>query len=559
MKSRFAWIYVVFGTGMLACSFDRSPLFPPELGESTQPARAWTFWDSDPKLTADSDGDRAGVGTGRQEGSSEGKDAAVDASMAGADRSKDGTGGEDRADRTDGRAGADDLDGGPGEEMVTEPPPKPIQCGGQFCPLAEQPAKACCTSSGDMERYAARVADACGVDLVALEDGALGNGCWQRDQLGIIDPRCPERGGEPGCCADDGLCGTSNTAKHLGCYHPPGAELRSCRQDMDPPIAMCDPRGKYALRVTVDAAWEGRDSGLMALTDDGRGPIEIYLLINVGDVDAETHQVATSGRLCGVRLPQFYSSTLCETYQPVFPDSLWESDKLPVPALGGSFECAEDGCVMSILPTTYVFGIRLENPEASWPTAQQTPYLRCPEQPNNNCFVDDDGDGEPGVTVHVEPGGTIDPDGSCRLYAYNSPPLNASIGAIFGSVRRADRLHVGIRARVGGSVRFGAGCETAAGSALVQYVNSRAKGCYVLPGTAEINSRPAGPQEPCTRTEAQFIDDSMPEYRVLGAGETPGTSRSNRDDSASPGPTVSVVRFPADSTPGCADVRQAAF
>jgi hypothetical protein len=311
----------------------------------------------------------------------------------------------------------------------------------------------------------------------------------------------------------------------------------------------------------VDAAWNGRPGGLAALTDDGRGKLQIHLLVRVDDVDAASGELKPSVRVCGVSLPPFYSSTLCESYQAIFPESIWESAFLPAPNVSGKYECAADGCVLSLWPSTYLFGMRMENPEAAWPTPQQTPYLTCPGLPDENCFTDDDDDGESGISLRLQTEGIAENAGACGMYPYRAAPLNASIGAIFGSVRRADRLHVGMRARVGSSVRFGSDCVSAAGSAVVEYVNSRASGCYVQPGTFDLGTitSPAGQDDRCREAEANFIDLSMPVYQVLGAGETPSESRMRRDNTPSEGPTVSVVRFPSEVVPGCAEARQAVF
>jgi hypothetical protein len=51
----------------------------------------------------------------------------------------------------------------------------------------------------------------------------------------------------------------------------------------------------------------------------------------------------------------------------------------------------------------------------------------------------------------------------------------------------------------------------------------------------------------------------MPVYQVLGAGESPSESRMPRDNSASEGPTVKVIRFPAEVIPSCYDARLAPF
>ena len=546
MKLRIILICVLSGMGALACSFDRTPvgndeelgdakrLWASDLGRDTVGSRSSSADKSDAKTP-----DKAQTGTKSREDDKE------DAPKA---RERD-------AGREDTVVDPDDEDAG------QEPEQKPTQCGEQSCPLADDRVAACCTAQSDVERHAARATGACGIDLSQVDEAQYGQGCWQRDQLGIIDPRCPARGSEPGCCADDGLCGTSDPARHLGCYHAKDAELRPCRQDTEPVGTVCDPRGYYALRINVDAAWNGRPGGLAALTDDGRGKIQITLLVRVDDVDAATGELTPKVNVCGVNLPPFYSSTLCESYQAVFPETIWESHLLPAPNVSGKFECAADGCVMSLWPSTYLFGMRMENAEAAWPTAQQTPYLTCPQLPEENCFADDDADGEPGISIRVQTEGSAETVGACRMYPLRAAPLNDSIGAIFGGVRRADRLQVGIRARVGGSVRFGADCESAAGSAVVEYVNSRASGCYVQPGTFDLGSitGPAGPDDRCREQEASFIDLSMPVYQVLGAGEAPSEARMPRDNTPSEGPTVQVVRFPADVIPSCFDARLAPF
>jgi hypothetical protein len=71
---------------------------------------------------------------------------------------------------------------------------------------------------------------------------------------------------------------------------------------------------------------------------------------------------------------------------------------------------------------------------------------------------------------------------------------------------------------------------------------------------------PAGPNDRCTPSEAQFIDESMPDYHVLAAGEQPSTTSSRTDTKPSPGPVISVVRFADNSHPiSCEQVRTASY
>lgn len=332
------------------------------------------------------------------------------------------------------------------------------------------------------------------------------------------------------------------------------------------PAESCDPVGSYGLRISVDAAWNGRAEGLAALTDNGRGVIQIYLLANVTRADPRTETVTVTGRVCGTILPPFYSSALCETYRPKFPDATWESSKLPKLALDGRYSCGAQGCVMSLNPITYLFGLHLDNPEARWPSADETSGLRCPGLPNDECFTDDDDDGVPGVRVDVRGQGDtgIVISGQCN-YGYNvqAVPLSASVGAIFGGARRSDRLSLGIRTRVGSSFRLAPDCQTGSGAASAYYVSSRARSCQVEPGSFDFMqpyAQPAGTNDTCSAAEAHFIDQSLPDYRVLSAGDTPESSVSLSDLSPSPGPLVRAVRFaPSADAVSCERVRAAAY
>jgi hypothetical protein len=406
----------------------------------------------------------------------------------------------------------------------------------------------------------------CGLDLRAVDESAYGEHCWQRDQLGIVDDRCPAASvvqGKPteaGCCAEDGQCGTVNVDQALGCRHAQGSAIRAC--DEQPATATCDPTGSFGFRITIDASWGGRTSGLAALTDDGRGPIQVYLLAKVDGVDATTNALNASGRVCGVTFPAFYSSSLCESYQPIFPNTIWESSKVPLPDMQGRYECSAQGCVLSIAPATYLLGFEMQNPETPWPSADDTTSWTCASGKGAQCFPDHDDDGEPGVQVNLLTSGTATGGRSCGgRYPYRAAPLSASLAVIVGGVRRTDRLQLGTRIKLGSSVRIADDCSTGKGSAVAEYVNSRAIGCLVEQGSYDlVQTLPAGSHEACTDREANFLDENLPEYLLLNAGQTPASSLQLDDKSASDGPSVSVVRFGATNMDvSCADVRAAKF
>jgi hypothetical protein len=487
----------------------------------------------------------------------------------------------------DGGAGMDAaLGGGPTDGGTPKPPGHPMQpdddsdagheppalrCHDVFCPVANDPVRACCTSQADVDQRSARNAARCGVALGALDAKTYGDGCWERDQLGIVDDRCPARadsnadpdadGGEPyepGCCADDGLCGTVSADQRLGCYHARGSATTPCGSA---PTTTCAPNGSYGFRFNIDAVWQGRAEGLAALTDDGRGQLQLFILLNVGDPDPATGSVAVNGRICGFTPPPFYSTTLCEAYQPIFPDRIWDARNVPTIDQDAQYECGPDGCVLSLSSYTYLLGFDMDNRDAAWPDAGST--LRCAAGSGAACFPDDDGDGLPGIQIELQTSGTAPAPstGGCSSggYDYRAAPLSASAAAIFNGVRRTDRQLIGTRLRVGGSVRLDNDCTTASGSALAEYANSRAVGCFVEPGSRDLLGTAAGQNERCTQAQTLFLDQSLPEYTVLSAGQRPpATTRVDR--SASPGPTVSVVRFGATSMPiSCDDVRNAEY
>ncbi|HKU41522.1 MAG TPA: hypothetical protein VJR89_25370 [Polyangiales bacterium] len=543
MKSNLIVAWVVACALCAGCEFDRRPL---SSGSSAQrvPDAGATAADA-----TTGEAHEAGVPT-FDASTGQPQDAAVaDASLTvDAARPRDPTHDEDDAGRA--------------EQPEKPPVTGGLTCGGTDCPFGVDPEKPCCTTAEDVSQRTARTADRCGLDLSALP-GGYGKRCWQRDQLGILDERCPNLpaaggGGEPGCCSDTGQCGTFNGDHKLGCRYASGAAPRACAEQ--PVENTCDPVGNFGARISVDAAWGGRSGGLWELTDDGRGKIEVYLLFQVQGVNSMTRRLEGKARVCGVTLPPFMSTILCEAYQPIFPTRIWESNKLrPLPLLG-SYECAANGCVLSLDAQTYLLGFDMNNAEAPWPDPGTNNQLRCPAGNGLRCYPDHDGDDEPGVRVELPSGGYVMGGTGCRSrYERRSPPLSSSVAAIFDGVRRTDRLELGIRTKLGGTARLADDCNTARGSGLAEYVNSRAAGCWVEPGTQNIGGSPAGPNDPCQRNETTFLDENLPVYMLLAAGETPDSDLELSDTRPSRGPEVSVVRLKPGAAVRCEDVRNAKY
>lgn len=442
----------------------------------------------------------------------------------------------------------------PEEDSGMPPVQVGLRCGGTFCPSAELPIEQCCTSDADVEKGAARMPDRCGLSYAATGSDFFGEQCWQRDQLGIPDDSCPGvqvdlRSTEPGCCSDQGVCGAFETAQGLGCHYDPYAdEPKSCGIAPDPDAGtgeVCDLTGIYALRFSADMAWGGRSGGLWDLTDDGRGRLSVDLLLEIESVDSATLELRATTHTCNATLPPFYSSTLCESYAPVFPVAMWDSSNMPTFELTGRAQCLEPGCVTSIDALTVLLGVELENPEAVWPTAQQTPTLECPSGEGPECFPDHDDDDKPGLSIELLTEGTVPSStNTCRSgYKRRGAPLSNSIAAIFGGVRRTDRMQIGVRVKFGTAFTLDDACASAMGSGITEFVNSRSPGCLVQPGTANYGGQPAGPNVACNATERQFVDTNLPIYTMLDVGEKPSDTLDLTDTSPSLGTQVSVVRI----------------
>lgn len=462
-----------------------------------------------------------------------------------------------------------DASGGePTADAGGTPVPMPsfgLHCGTETCPLAPLHTSQCCTDADDVTAQTARTTGRCGIDVTA-SGGATG--CNELEQPGVADPMCPADTPpaapmeEQGCCADEGWCGTLDVARGTGCHHADGTEQR-CDQGVDPGI-MCEGTGYFAIRAAIDVAWGGNGTGgLVDITDDGRGDIEIRLLASVKKLTGSKDFV-TDVRACSVVLPPFRSSVLCEAYQPIFPDTIWDAAKAPRFQTQGHYQCLSPGCIVTFDAVTSLVGIALKDAGALWPKAGETAMITCPAGTGVTCFSDHDSDGHPGISIQLATDGMLPAKPGATMcaagYTRRAAPLNANPLAILGGVRRTDRIWLGTRIRLGGSGRVSADCNSGDGGGIAEFVESRAAGCYVQQGTADPFGFPAGPNQECNATEAAFLDQNLPVYTLLRAGESPDAMLKLDDTAPSPGPRFGLRRLgkPSDVVT-CADVRAATF
>ena len=451
----------------------------------------------------------------------------------------------------------------PLESSPVMPPPDPpdtfgLVCDGVTCPGVPADSEQCCTSMADVDGRNARAPDRCGV----LRPAA--GGCLELEQPGVPDDGCPTlmppgaSAPEPGCCTVDGACGTLDTVEGIGCHVDGALHEQPCGdEDIDMGIS-CEPTGVFAMLAEVDVAWGGQSGGLYEITEDGRGKVRVWLRLAIDDSDADGN---FQGELlpCGAVMPAFYSSILCESYLPVFPDAIWDGGQVPTVPLTGAYQCESPGCILTIDSVTGLVGIALDDTDGPWPAPDAPLDVQCNAGEGLDCYEDHDDDGHPGVTVLLPSQGSAPGSGSCDDgFDYRGAPLNANPLAILDGVRRTDRLHLGVRLRIGGAGRLADDCLGVSGTGTADFVQSRAASCMVEPGTRNPFGQRAGEDTPCRSSEADFLNENLPIYDILALGQDPRASLDLEDTSPGEGTTFEAVRL-ADqgANVSCAEVRAA--
>lgn len=553
-------------SALLACSLESQPVVAPQgirSGEVTSEDASLASRDAAERADAAGGsgaapaGDTLATDAASMTAPDAGAGSSDDASALDASAEHDGAA-SDMAPDAAPTPGADDA-GNAGDASPQIEPTEDfgLSCGNALCPSVTLPALQCCTDATDVDARRARFADRCGLARTGQP------GCLELEQPGVLDDSCPSltpdgaAGQQPGCCTETGRCGTYDISDNLGCHENPEVD-EPCGDVIDEQVA-CELAGVYALRIDVEVAWGGQEGALFDLTDDGRGTITIVAGIVIGDLDADNE---LTGRLtpCGVELPPFYSSVLCETYAPTFPTTIWDDGAAPQFQVTGRVQCTNPGCIITLDPVTTLLGIELEDADAAWPTAGQADDFRCPSGRGEDCYPDHDRDGKPGITVLL-PGNRIVPGyGPCANSGFErrGAPLNANLFAILDGVVRTDRLHLGVRARLGGSGRFGDDCGVGGGNGIAEFVQSRAAGCMREAGTHNPFERAAGQNDPCSAAEALFMNQNLPIYDILRIGDRPASNLDLVDRSPSEGTRVGLTRIAdAGGEVSCADVRAA--
>jgi hypothetical protein len=167
-----------------------------------------------------------------------------------------------------------------------------------------------------------------------------------------------------------------------------------------------------------------------------------------------------------------------------------------------------------------------------------------------------DEDGNPGITVTIKQDGTPPPGPyapGLGEWHYIPAPTSVLAGSLMDG---ATKVYIGLRTQLGGSGKIGADCMSGTGPAEAENFESRTIDCVMKDGSK------------CPDGDVNFVDQNVPIFHVLKAGEVPPANWKHSrpeadaklDRSPSKGPQSSVVRLgDLGSTVSCEMTRNAQY
>lgn len=374
------------------------------------------------------------------------------------------------------------------------------------------------------------------------------------------------RAGTTGAAGAAGAAGsglsTGGTSGAAGTSAPALQGFATCGKPAKDGACKSKAPGIYALKTEVDV-WFRDEFNSPPVFDAGRGKITIYFRGTLSDVCEDGSGGKAIMQACGTRLPGLYADANGGVIQIVFPDELWDKPGMPTYTTTGSTSGFAAGDTLTINKTAGLLGIELPGAanEAKFPTYEETATFACASGTGGQCFPDQDGDGNPGVTVNIQLTGTPPSPGyENPLFPWKYIPAPVDIGgAALGD--GAKDVYIGLRTSIGGSGLIGMDCNSGVGAADADDFVSRAFACVMADGSkcAESGGDTSG---------IGFLDKNTPTFHVLKAGETPPAEWKHTraevdtllDRTPSVGPKSAVVRLgELGSSSTCADVRNAEF
>ncbi|HEX7479144.1 MAG TPA: hypothetical protein VF331_15165 [Polyangiales bacterium] len=372
-------------------------------------------------------------------------------------------------------------------------------------------------------------------------------------------------GGVSGSTGGSGVGGTAGTAGSAGTG---GMPVRCASATSKAGKCKITAEGIYAMKSELDVWWMDEVNPSQPLTDPGRGKLTIYFMAEITNMCTDGSDGLTTLHTCGNRLPPLLVDVVCKVIQIEFPDEMWDGPHMPRFSAHSTLSGFNPGDILSLEKVSSLLGIELTAPDAAWPSYKDTGSFPCTTGTGAGCFPDEDGDGQPGVTVHINPGGTytgVTPYacGSGAAWQKSSAPLGLTEAAF--NLAGAQTAYIGLRLVLGGESKLSSDCLSGVGGGSSSAnIPSRSIGCVRDDGMA------------CTIAQQQFLDQNVPNFHLLQVGETPppaptwqhprenpvlpGVPKVTLDRSTSLGPRTSVVRIGNVGDPLlCADVRGANF
>ncbi len=280
---------------------------------------------------------------------------------------------------------------------------------------------------------------------------------------------------------------------------------------------VCNFNGTWATQITIDVTWQPQ--GLMSvILAPGSGTIRQWVKGARVQTLAAPLQLSDDSVACGIELPDFQATTLGlnEVYGVRFPDSLFDDGYIPPFTVNGALTLQPGGSFSySTTPTAVLLGVTMQSPTTdAWPSTVTTE-------------IDQDMDGNPGVTIAVAQGALAVPTATATDYSY----VPTGVPAPFMPINLAGSLYVAIRqvTITSGTVQD---CDTITGTVSIQTINSKPAidshvlGCQLVDG---------GPCTTGASSEASFVDNSQPVF-------TPSGTTSFRSIRVATGATCATVR-----------------
>ncbi len=311
----------------------------------------------------------------------------------------------------------------------------------------------------------------------------------------------------------DGTSGSSGTTST-------GSSSGSTPFMGDGGTCMSETSTTLGVHIRLNVTWAATN---VLVASTGKPVADIYLLSTETYTTNSDGSLAIAGttKTCGLNLPPIQLSGVVnnEKVNLVFNNlDIWDGPKMPTFTTNGTQGGFSVGSSISIPPAVGILGLSktssFANLSTAWPapSQQDTTAGTWPQFMSSN-LSDDDGDGNPGITID-----------SSNTSPYSYVP--ASLGY---SVAYADQVYIVSRNEIGltGTVTS---CGHSAGTAQVKYFENHVVGCHDGPNSTGPN---------CEQTSGiivggGFIDANRTIY-------VPGTA------------TYTAVEIPAGST--CATAR----